>query len=176
MPRKSLLIAYMGIFTALGVIGRLAFTILPNVAPVAPFSLMSGYLGGPLSGFLVGFLTMFVSDLYIGVGPWTVFTSLFMGIVGVSGWICRKVSPDRLTLFIIAYLSVLLYDVGTSVATVIWFGVDPLISILNLFIPIVFLGIPYPMGPVHEFSSSLMFILLVESIRRFRLSEVVGFV
>ncbi len=166
------MIGYVAVFTSLGVIGRIAFTILPNIAPVAPLTLLSGYLGGPLSGFLVGMLTMVVSDLYIGFGPWTIFTSFFMGVVGVFGAVVRRYMVDRVSIFIASYLAVLLYDIGTSVFTVIWFGVDPLISILNLFVPIFFLGIPYPMGPVHEFTSSLMFLLLVEALSKFGYTEV----
>jgi len=118
---------------------------------------------------------MIVSDLFIGIGPWTLFTSFFMGIVGFFGWVIKRLGCDGYLSFFIAYLAVLLYDVGTSVGTMILFGVDPLISILNLFIPVLYLGIPYPMGPVHEFSSSLMFILVVRGLRRFGFVEVYSY-
>ncbi len=175
MPRKSLVIGYVSVFTALAVVGRLGFTVLPNVAPVAPLSMVAGYLGGPIAGFAVGAMSMIISDVFIGMGPWTLFTSFFMGVVGLFGWLIRRLRCDGYLGFFIAYLAVLLYDVGTSVGTVILFGVDPLISILNLFVPIFFLGIPYPMGPVHEFSSSLMFVFLVESLRRFGFVEVYSY-
>lgn len=166
-------VAYISVFTSLAVVGRLSMTILPNIAPVAPLSLLAGYLGGVYTGFAVGFLSMLISDMYIGIGPWTFFTSFFMGIVGMFGALIARIASDRTLTFALSYIAVLLYDVGTSIFPMIFFGVPPLIAILNLFLPISFIGIPYPMGPVHEFSSSLIFLTLVKLINRFGLRGVV---
>ena len=171
MNRISRDIGLISIFTALSVVGRIYLVIIPNVSPVAPLSLLAGYLNGYLSGFLVGFLSMFISDLFIGVGPWTIFTSLFMGIVGVFGWFIKRFSRDKTTAFILSFTAVMLYDIGTSIFPMIFFGVPPLIAILNLFLPVFILGIPYPMGPIHEISSSLLFILLYSYIARYGLDR-----
>lgn len=148
-------------------------TILPNIAPVAPLTLLAGYLGNAYTGFVVGLLSMLISDIYIGIGPWTLFTSFFMGLVGVTGSLIYRVSSDKIIIFILSYIAILIYDIGTSIFPMLFFGVPPIVAILNLFLPIFFLGIPYPMGPVHEFTSSLLFISLIKLVDRFGLRGVI---
>jgi len=164
--RRALVIGITSTFTALNVVGRIMLTILPNISPVAPLTLLSGYLGGPITGFLVGSLSMFLSDLIIGAGPWTLITSFFMGLVGLSGFLIRRFSNDHVLLFILGYLSVLAYDLLTSVILMYAFGVPPLIAAINLFLPMSFI-IPYPMGPAHEFTSSIIFLSLVKSLHSY---------
>ena len=138
---------------------------------MAPLTLLGGYLGGLYTGFMVGFLSMLISDMFIGVGPWTPVTSFFMGIVGLFGaTVCRKYR-DAFSLFLFSYISVLMYDVATSIVPSIFFGVPVFIALINLFLPVFFLGIPYPMGPVHELSSSFIFVALVKSLEKF---DIVG--
>jgi len=165
-------VAYIAVFTSLAVVGRLSMTIVPNIAPVAPLSLLAGYLGGAYTGFLVGFLSMLISDMYIGIGPWTFFTTLFMGLVGIFGAFIVRMARDKMVVFTLSYLAVLIYDLGTSIFPMVFFGVPPLIAVLNLFFPVSFLGLPYPMGPVHEFSSSIIFLTLIRLIDRFGLRGV----
>ncbi len=173
MNRDSLKVSQVAIFTSLAVVGRLSMVILPNVSPVAPLTFISGYLGGGYTGFLVGSLTMVISDLFIGFGPWTIFTSLFMGIVGLIGGLVSYRIGSRTTLFLIIYLSVLIYDIGTSISTLALFGVPFQIALINLFMPVFILGIPYPMGPIHEFSSTILTIAILDILKRFRFVEVI---
>ncbi|HIE36941.1 TPA: hypothetical protein EYP83_02135 [Candidatus Geothermarchaeota archaeon] len=170
---KSRMVAYISVFTSMAVVGRLSMTILPNIAPVAPLTLLAGYLGNAYTGFVVGLLSMLISDIYIGIGPWTLFTSFFMGLVGVTGSLIYRVSRDKVIIFVLSYIAVLIYDIGTSIFPMLFFGVPPIVAILNLFLPIFFLGIPYPMGPVHEFTSSLLFISLIKLVDRFGLRGVI---
>ena len=159
-------VSIASIFIALNVIGRLMLTILPNISPVAPLTMLGGYIGGPLAGFLIGFLSMLISDMFIGVGPWTLVTSFFMGLLGVIGFYIGKFSKDRVIVLVLGYLSVLLYDISTSVILMYSFGVPPFIAILNLFLPVSIL-VPYPMGPVHEITSSLLFLALINSLNSY---------
>lgn len=165
-------VALISVFTSLAVLGRLSMTIAPNISPVAPLSLLAGYLGGGYTGFIVGFLSMLISDMYIGIGPWTLFTSIFMGLVGFFGAFIARTTSDKTLTFTLSYFAVLIYDLGTSIFPMLFFGVPPLIAVLNLFLPVFFLGFPYPMGPVHEFSSSILFLMLVKLVDRFGLRGV----
>ena len=155
-------IALTSIFTSLGVVGRLSLVLIPNVSLVGPLAMLGGYLSGGVSGFLIGFLGMFISDIFIGMGPWTPITSFFMGIAGLlSGLFLRKTS-DRVILFISSFIIILFYDIMTSILIMTMFGVPTLMALINLFIP-VFIGfIPYPMGPIHEFSAAFLFISIVK--------------
>lgn len=155
-------IALTSIFTSLSVVGRISLIFVPNISLVGPLAILGGYLSGGISGFLIGFLGMFISDMFIGVGPWTPITSFFMGISGLlSGLFLRKTS-DRMILFIASFMFTLFYDIMTSIVTMSMFGVSPLLSLMNLFLPIFIGFIPYPMGPIHEFSTAFLFVSIVK--------------
>lgn len=174
MKSISIKISQIALFTSLSVVGRMWLVFIPNVSPVAPLTLVAGYLGGALVGGAVGLFSMIISDMFIGIGPWTLFTSIFMGLVGLIGGLLKRINEtSKVSLFLFAYIAVLLYDVGTSVSTMSIFGVSPWISLINLFLPVFILGIPYPMGPIHEFSSSMLFLFAVEMLNKFNLKEVV---
>jgi uncharacterized membrane protein len=160
-------IAFISIMSSLGVVSRVLLTVIPNVSLVAPISLVAGYLGGGFVGFLVGLLTMVISDIYIGAGPWTIVTSFSMGLVGLFGGLLIRRVKDVYTMFVLSFLSILLYDLLTSIVTMYIFGVPPFIAVINLFTP-VFIGfLPYPMGPIHEFSSSIIFLYLIRYLSRY---------
>lgn len=67
---------------ALGVAGRGVFFMLPQCKPVTTLTIITGASLGPSSGFLVGALTMLVSNLFFGQGPWTPFQMFAMGLIG----------------------------------------------------------------------------------------------
>ena len=155
-------IALTSIFASLSIVGRISLVLIPNVSLVGPLAILGGYLSGPVSGFLIGFLGMFISDMFIGAGPWTPITSFFMGISGLlSGLFLKKIS-DKTILFVSSLLFTLFYDAMTSIIIMSMFGVPPILSLVNLFFP-VFIGfIPYPMGPIHEFSTAFLFVSIAK--------------
>lgn len=152
---------------SLSAASRILLTFIPNVSLTTPITILAGVFLGPLNGFLVGLLSMIISDIYIGFGPWSIVTSTSMGMVGLlAGLIISRVG-DRLLIFILSFLATLLYDILTSVLTLSFMlGTPVYIAILNLFLP-VFIGfIPYPMGPVHEFSTAVISTYLLSIIGR----------
>lgn len=81
----------IAVLCALGVAGRGAFFMLPQFKPVAAMVIISGVAFGGESGFLVGAVTMFVSNMLFGQGPWTPWQMFAMGIIGfLSGVLFRK--------------------------------------------------------------------------------------
>ncbi len=165
-------VALISMFTSLAVVGRISLMIVPNISLVTPFTILSAIIGGPYEGFLVGLLSMVISDLYIGIGPWTLFTSLSMGFIGFLSGILIKRMRDLTLIFISTYLLVLSYDILTSILTMLLFNIPPLIAIINLFIPVFIGSIPYPMGPVHELSASLITTYLIKYLRSCKYLEV----
>ncbi len=165
--KLSLAVSLTGILTTLNIVGRISLVVLPNISPVSPLTLLAGYLGGSYVGFLVGFMSMFISDVYIGPGPWTLITSLGMGLVGVFGGLIRRLQLDYTLTLVISFIIVLFYDIFTSIILMYPFGVPPYIAVINLFIPAIQYGIPYPMGPMHEFTSSVLFVGVLRALRRY---------
>ena len=95
--REVLIIA---VLTAIAVAGRAAFFMVPSFKPVMAFVIISAVCFGAESGFFVGALSMLVSNMLFGQGPWTPWQMFSMGIIGFlagilfqKGWLkARKVS------------------------------------------------------------------------------------
>ncbi|MBU5625983.1 ATP-binding cassette domain-containing protein [Oscillibacter sp. MSJ-2] len=113
-------ILLLSVLCALGVVGRAALYMLPQVKPVAALCVVAGACFGPESGFLVGALTMFASNLFFGQGPWTPWQMFSFGLAGfLAGLLFRGRPKHRLALCVygaFAALAVcgLLLDTGSA--------------------------------------------------------------
>ncbi len=77
--------------SAIAVMGRVAFLMLPQFKPVVAIVIISAICLGPESGFLVGALSGFVSNFFYGQGPWTPWQMFSFGIIGfLAGLLSRK--------------------------------------------------------------------------------------
>jgi len=95
----------------IGVAGRAAFFMLPQFKPVAAMVIISSVAFGGESGFLVGAMTMFLSNMLYGQGPWTPWQMFAMGVIGfLSGVLFRKglLRRDRVSLAVFGGVSVFL--------------------------------------------------------------------
>jgi len=91
----------------------------PNVEGLMPFVLALGLVFGPVYGFVNGLLIRALYDGYLSwAGPWTVFTSLSYGVVGLlAGFAGRfKRNWGRLELTALAAGLTLVYDAVTMLA------------------------------------------------------------
>ncbi|MCR5629541.1 ECF transporter S component [Eubacterium sp.] len=68
--------------TALGVVGRVLFYMIPAFKPVGAISIIAGVALDPFSGFLCGSLMAFLSNAFFGQGSWTAFQMFSFGMVG----------------------------------------------------------------------------------------------
>jgi energy-coupling factor transport system ATP-binding protein len=76
---------------AIAVAGRAAFFMLPQFKPVLALVIVAGVAFGGEAGFLVGAMTGFVSNMFIGQGPWTPWQMFAFGIIGfLAGVLFRK--------------------------------------------------------------------------------------
>lgn len=89
--REAREIVMISVLCAIGVAGRLAFYMLPEFKPITAIVIITGVSLGAESGFLVGAVTMLVSNIIFGQGPWTPWQMFALGIIGfLSGIIFRK--------------------------------------------------------------------------------------
>ena len=146
----------------------------PNVKPTAFLVIISGIIGGPLSGIAVGWLSMTLSDLYFGAGIWTIETSAWMAVVGLlAGLLWHK--SNRLNRWIMAlggFLITVVFDIGTSITDAVLFHYPVWVSIAGLYVPFIVPGAsPYPFGFVDELTTAILMSLmgpsLVSRIRKF---------
>lgn len=108
--RQVMVIAVM---SAVTVAGRAAFYMIPDVKPMAALTILSGIGLGGEAGFLVGALSMLVSNIFFGQGPWTPWQMVAMGMLGyLAGCIFLPDTPccgkKRLGICLFGFLSVLL--------------------------------------------------------------------
>lgn len=141
--------------------------------PVA-FALISGALLGPLSGFVVGILSFLVSDIFLGLGYWTIGTSLTCGLIGlISGILWRKRDPCRLELLALTLMLTFTYDILTSILLYALFmplQEAVIMGLVGLFLPAMG-GTLYAMGPIVELSTSILVSILLPKIKGVKIYE-----
>ena len=120
--RELVLIATL---CAIGVAGRAAFFMLPNFKPVLALVIICGVALGGETGFLVGAMTMLVSNIMFGQGPWTPWQMFAMGVIGfLSGVLYRKglIGRSKLSLCIFGALcAIVIYGgIMNPAAALIW--------------------------------------------------------
>ncbi|SDB05289.1 ECF transporter S component [Eubacterium oxidoreducens] len=103
-PRELIVIA---VLAAIGVAGRGAFFMVPNIKCVTAIVIIAGVSLGGEAGFLVGVLTMFVSNMFMGQGPWTPWQMFTYGIIGfLAGILFKKglLKAKRLSLCVFGFM------------------------------------------------------------------------
>lgn len=81
----------IAVLCALGIIGRLAFYMLPQFKPTVAIIIISAMALGSQRGFLIGVITMFVSNIFLGSGPWTPWQMFACGLIGfIAGFMYKK--------------------------------------------------------------------------------------
>ena len=113
----------LSVLSALAIGGRAVFFALPGFKPVAALVILTGVAFGAEAGFLVGAVTMLVSNVIFGQGPWTPWQMFAMGAIGlVAGLLFRKglLNRDRLSLSIFGGLSIFLIYGAIVNPTSVW--------------------------------------------------------
>lgn len=75
-------IVTVAVMCAIGVAGRAAFFMIPNFNPVMAIIIITGAAFGCETGFVTGAVTMLVSNMIFGQGPWTPWQMFSLGLIG----------------------------------------------------------------------------------------------
>ncbi|MBR2696104.1 MAG: ECF transporter S component [Parasporobacterium sp.] len=75
-------LAILAVLTAIAVISRIAFIWLPSFKPMAGIIVMIAMAFGPQAGFMSGALSMIISNIIFGQGPWTPWQMFCYGLIG----------------------------------------------------------------------------------------------
>ena len=120
-------LAVIASLCALGVAGRAAFFMLPEFKPVVAITTVAGIALGGSAGFTVGAVTMLVSNLLFGQGPWTPWQMLAMGLIGlIAGGIFRRVKPGRAAMCVYGALaSIVIYGGIMNPASAMMWAANP---------------------------------------------------
>lgn len=116
------LLATLAVMTAIAVISRVAFIWAPSFKPMAGVIIMTAIAFGPQAGFMCGSLSMIVSNILFGQGPWTPWQMFCYGMIGfVAGLLANgKILSERhvtrtsvISFFIVFILSSLVLDTSS---------------------------------------------------------------
>lgn len=137
-------IVVISVLCALGVAGRAAFFMLPQFKPVIAIVIISGVAFGGETGFLVGAVTMFVSNIMFGQGPWTPWQMFAMGSIGfLAGVLFQKgvLGRSRLALSTFGALSaIVIYGGIMNAANVVMYQSNPT---YGMFLASYAMGFPF---------------------------------
>lgn len=105
-------IAMVSTLAALAAVTRIFFAALPNIQPTTFIVVASGFVFGPSFGFMTGALAAFLSNNFLGHGPWTPWQMLAWGMAGLISGLLRKsgLHKNRILFTIYAFLWGFLFD------------------------------------------------------------------
>ena len=151
----------IAVLCAIGVAGRAAFFMLPNFKPVIGLVIIAAVAFGGETGFLVGALTMLVSNMLFGQGPWTPWQMFAAGIIGfLAGILFRKglLRRTRASLAIFgAFATVVIYGgIMNPASALMWVGDLSWKVVLTYF----FSG--FPVDLVHACATALTLWFMAE--------------
>lgn len=93
-------VAAIATLSALGGVLRIPFAAIPGLQPTTFIVAVAGYTLGPVNGFMVGGMSAFISNFFLGHGPWTLWQMLGWGLCGVFfGALKGIIKKDSLLLF-----------------------------------------------------------------------------
>lgn len=83
-------VVVVAIMCALAVLSRLIFAFLPGISPVATIIIITGVAFGKETGFMCGVLSMVISNMFFGQGPWTAYQMIIHGFIGYLAGVFGK--------------------------------------------------------------------------------------
>ncbi|MBU5590434.1 ECF transporter S component [Clostridium sp. MSJ-4] len=93
-------VALIATLSAIAAISRVPFTGIPNVQPTTFLVALSGLVFGSYEGFLIGSTAGFISNIFIGQGPWTPWQMMAWALIGwISGIMGVKNKKPSIEIF-----------------------------------------------------------------------------
>ena len=120
-PISAREMALLSVLTALAVVSRAVFYLIPQVKPIAAVVIVAGLCLGPFSGYMVGALSAFLSNFLFGQGIWTPFQMVALGLVGLlAGMLLRPGRVNRWVLALVGFfLATVVYGLVVDLSTVL---------------------------------------------------------
>ena len=153
--RRMVLVAVM---TALAVVGRF----IPLFKPITAICVIAALYLGAEAGFLTGAMSVLISNIYFGQGPWTPFQMLGFGLIGLfAGYLSRCLIQSRALLMIYGILAGVAYSMIMDVWTVLWYSgsFEP-----KLYLAAIVSALPFT--AMYAVSNLLFLLLLAKPIGR----------
>ena len=158
---KARELVVISVLCAIGVVGRIAFSALPQFKPVLAVVIITGLCFGGETGFLVGALTGFVSNFFFGQGPWTPWQMFSLGIIGYFAGILfnNPLLKTKLSLCIYGFFATFIIYGGLMNTLTVLLATDT--PTFKMFIPAFLSGAP--MDLIHAISTTFFLWIGAES-------------
>ena len=153
----------IAVLCAICIAGRGLFYMLPEFKPVVALVVIGGAALGAETGFLIGAVTMLVSNMMFGQGPWTPWQMFALGLTGfISGLLFYKKSYGKNPVILSLY--------GMAAAVVIYGGIMNFGSVimsygaLNKETIISFYVAGFPIDSIRAVATFIFTLLLAKTI------------
>ncbi|WP_010284319.1 ECF transporter S component [Bacillus timonensis] len=153
----------LSMLIALSVVGRIAFTFLPNVQPTTTIIIITSLFLGPIYGVLVAVISSVLSNLVMGMGLWTIGQIIAWGIIGLVSGALRK-HRERIPVVLLSIYAVFcgfLYGFVISI---------PLYVLSGKFFAYYIAGLPFDLS--HAIGNGVFFLVLYPILRLLFLKNV----
>ena len=151
----------IAVLCTIGVIGKIAFYMIPQFKPTVAIIIISAMALGSQRGFLIGVITAFVSNIFLGQGPWTPWQMFACGLIGfISGFMYKKEALPKTTVPICIFgflITLLIYGGIMNPAALIMANDTISMSTLAAYY---ISGIPYDI--IHAASTVIFLIVLAK--------------
>jgi energy-coupling factor transport system substrate-specific component len=122
-PQSAKEVTLIATLAAAAAAGRVLMAPIPDVQPVTVIVVVTGVALGMRAGIAVGASAAFVSNFFLGQGPWTPWQMLAWGACGAVGAAMAPVLHRRLPLAVTCFL--LGYAYGFVLDVWNWYGFYP---------------------------------------------------
>ena len=107
------------IMTSLAVFGRF----IPLFKPITAIIVITAVYLGAQAGFLTGAMSVLLSNIWFGQGPWTPFQMLGFGLIGLfAGYLSRWLVHSKALLVIYGVFAGIAYSFIMDIWTVLWYS------------------------------------------------------
>ncbi|MBE6032996.1 MAG: ECF transporter S component [Clostridiales bacterium] len=149
----------IAVLCAIAIVARSAFFMVPSFKPMAAIVIIAAVCFGGEAGFFVGALSMFVSNMLMGQGPWTPWQMFCMGLIGfLAGVLFQKGVLPRKTIPLCIYAMIavpVIYGGLMNPASVLIYQPEPT---WQMFASAYALGMPFDL--IHG-ASAVVFLLFL---------------
>ena len=159
---KAREIVTLAVLSAICVAGRSVFFMVPQFKPMAAVIIITGACLGYESGMIVGAVSAFVSNLFFGQGPWTVWQMTAFALIGlVSGIIFEtfKVRKSKKVMCIFGFFATfIIYGGILNPASVLMMNPEPSAKLL---LSSYIVGFPFDL--IHSMSTVVFLFVMAEA-------------
>lgn len=144
-------ISLLAILISISVVTRILLVGIPNFQATTFIIVMIGFVFGPIYSFVVAVLGCFISNLYLGMGIWTIGQILAWAIIGLLSGFLGKWYKRLPKFVIIIYMALCGYIFGFLMS--LWTLMLSPISFIAYYIA----GLPFDTN--HAISNVLFYII-----------------